>query len=569
MDEKEQQEKKAFELFGDIFSSIYNESKDYYEVELLKYLMCHTLVVFQGKGLYAKVPTFLDPDPLITNHVKKLDLTDAEYNGRGEITEVCNKILNSLIEDFQELTKQNPMGYLICLLTYLERSVLGTFASFTWIHDKLRHNELVTNEKYEFGKVLSDSFLYLFEENNDRFNGVFKNWEGFLGLDKFSFEITLEIVCDSLKNLDSSSNIVNKEKALEYSRAIGTVMHLRDNANNEIFSLPSLTITNEGLLQQNKVENFEDKFLEFQEANIHWLINKSEKKHISSSNLNRINRICKAHLGFSLDEIVELATSLLNYYDSNTWLISTLETFPGKIQKFFNKDAEDIKRLLSSMVREPGDNNYLISKRPSRPLRKSLILYYNDWFISPSSIFYFALNGLYNDIIDGTVDNEELLSQLERVYQNIDNEFEVEIANKLRQELEAPTIHNVEKIYIDTVRFKKPPGQIDIICMFKDTLFVIECKNFPFKYNTQSIGNEIKKTKTTFSYKLQKKIEFVEENLDLICRDLTVDKTKITKVSGIFITNNFSFAQIIDGINFPVLNQTNLLDWFNHYEDNL
>ena len=37
---------------------------------------------------------------------------------------------------------------------------------------------------------------------------------------------------------------------------------------------------------------------------------------------------------------------------------------------------------------------------------------------------------------------------------------------------------------------------------------------------------------------------------------------RISKINGIFITNNFSFASVIEGISYPVINNTELIEWF-------
>ncbi|KQU27249.1 hypothetical protein ASG65_01435 [Bacillus sp. Leaf13] len=72
MDTKEQVEKKAAEIIENLLAN-QNGSKNYYEKELLKYLMCYTFVVINdSEAMYAKEPAYLDPEQL-TGSVSFID----------------------------------------------------------------------------------------------------------------------------------------------------------------------------------------------------------------------------------------------------------------------------------------------------------------------------------------------------------------------------------------------------------------------------------------------------------------------------------------------------------------
>ncbi|WP_176544305.1 nuclease-related domain-containing protein [Priestia megaterium] len=566
---KIEEQKIAKEMIAEVFTGLSGKFQDYYEEQLIRWLSSHTILVHNGKGIYARKPFFLEPYNLISKHIDKLGLKNTKYNGRPEITEVCSKILDSLIKEFEQLIKPNPIGYLVCILTYLDRNVLATFATMTWFHSMFRDGTEEKNEKYELGVVISDTFSYMIDQEDKKFKDVFKGWESHLGLDKISFEMTLEIILDSLEGTESSSKEVDNVKALEYARAIGDIIQSRDNVNNKIFVSQSLSITENGTIEVDRIEDFEEKYNEFQRVNLHWLANKSEQRNISEDNLFRINQVCEEHFGLKSEEFIEFAEELLNFYNSTTWIISTQEKFPTTIKKFFNKDEVILKDFLSHLIRKPNeDNDYLsVSKRIARPLRKSLILYYKDWFICPCSVLYYSLLGLYNDVFDRNLDldNTKLSAQLQKIYQDIDDDFEKDITAQLEAEFKTPVKHDTHKIYINDRDFITPPGQIDILFFHDSTLFVIECKNFPFKYNTQAIGNEVNKTKTAFTYKLKDKIEFVEQNIDAVANLLELNRDDIEKVNGIFITNNFSFAQVVGEVEYPVINNTQVIEWFNKY----
>lgn len=565
---READEQKASDLFMRCFPKIHNESKTFYQLDLLKWLGSYTLVIVDDKGIFFKQKDYIESDKLISTHVQKNHIEIRKYEGRGDITGVCNKVLKSIISEFESLISGNPIGYLICLLTYLEQNVLGTIASITWLHDKFRNGLDTKNDNYEFSVVISQTFARLLEENKDSFNYIFKNWEAYLGLDKSSLEMAIEIVADNIGLVENSYDEVDMEAVLEYARAIGNLLKMRDDANNEIFTVQSITINEEGYINLDRVNGFEEKYLEFQNRNLQWLINKEANRETPIDLLKQIDQISVKFLGLNTKEIEDMATGLLNYFDSNTWLISNQKNLPRKILEYFNHDQNVIEQFLSLLIRKPiPKNDYTIvsSRRDSRPLRKSLIIYYKDWFISPSSILFYSLIGLISDILDGNLEDEDFSRELENVYKLIDNEFVKKIANELTKTFGGKVTLNIDKVDIGRGKLIVFPGEIDILYFINKTVFVVECKNFPFKFNTQAIGNEIKRTKTKFSQKLGKKVLFVSENLELFASVFEEKVENISGVVGLIVTNNFSFTEVIDGMLFPVVNHTEMVNWFEGY----
>jgi hypothetical protein len=282
---------------------------------------------------------------------------------------------------------------------------------------------------------------------------------------------------------------VDLVKTLEYSRAFGEIIKVRDDANNEILSFQSITITDEGKIIANRIENFEQKYLEFQNTNLHWLLNKVEDKKITHENLTRIDQVCKKHIGFNTEDIINFATSLLNHYDSVTWIISKKSIFPRTVKEFLSKEEAEIEEFLNNLIRFPivGNQYTNVSKSFNTPLRKSLILFYKEWFITPSSILFYSLIGLYNDIVDGNISDQSFLNELQSIFQDIDTQFENYIADELISKIGGKKLNDINKIDLPGKSIQ-PPGQIDILYLLDGMLFVIECKNFPFKYHTQSIG---------------------------------------------------------------------------------
>ncbi|TKV48326.1 hypothetical protein C1I58_06305 [Bacillus sp. PIC28] len=567
-----EEEKLVNSIVERYFYNIHSSSKNLYRLDLIKWLGYQTYIVDGEKGFYFKAPTFIDPDNLIKSQVVEMGLCNTEYSNRAEITEISNKIAQQLIEGFRQFISTRKREYFIALLTMLECNVLDSTFTLVWFNDKFRKGIDKFNYTYDFARIIGDTFSYLIEENSPSFNNIFKDWEGYLGLDKISLQIIIEIVADYLDLEDEEDATVphseiDIEKVLLYTRAIGQILKIRDDTNNEILSLQKIEIDNNGVIKVHRQDDFEESYDNFQNEVIYWMENKEEKTEISNAVLEDINRLSNQFLGLTIDEIKGVSAKLLDYYNSNTWIISKTDIFSKKIKEFFSKDEGTIERFLGHFIRIPlqqDDYTDVKTVRFSRPLRKCLIPFYKDWFICPTSIFYYGLTGLCNDIFDGYIEDEEFNRRIQKFHEQIDIEFEEKVVKRLRESYNSPVANDIHKVYIgEKGDFIIPPGQIDILFLFKGNLFVIECKNFALRTNTQATGNEIQKTKKTISRKLQKKIDFVRENLDKFLPILGVSKdTEINDVRGIIVTNKFTLTQIIKEVPFAVINYAQLINWF-------
>lgn len=80
-------------------------------------------------------------------------------------------------------------------------------------------------------------------------------------------------------------------------------------------------------------------------------------------------------------------------------------------------------------------------------------------------------------------------------------------------------------------------GQIDVLALIQGKLFVIECKDNPFKFNAKAVGNELNKfrkvNKGSYQYKLKNKIQDVVNNWDSVMNYLGVlDPNTAANVTG-------------------------------------
>lgn len=118
--------------------------------------------------------------------------------------------------------------------------------------------------------------------------------------------------------------------------------------------------------------------------------------------------------------------------------------------------------------------------------------------------------------------------------------------------------------------FLQLPGQIDIIMLYRNKMFVIECKDIGLKYTPKSILNEVYRFRKignkSFQNKLSNKVESVYNNWDSIVAFLGVSsENKIQKHMPIslFVTDTFSVAAIEKDLPSPVVPFQKLIEWIN------
>lgn len=90
----------------------------------------------------------------------------------------------------------------------------------------------------------------------------------------------------------------------------------------------------------------------------------------------------------------------------------------------------------------------LTIRKENRMLRKCLIPIIGNIIACPVNILRFATMGLYLDILERKIENEPLKRELQKVYEQIDKNFEKRVCQEIINELSAKARNNVYKIPI-------------------------------------------------------------------------------------------------------------------------
>lgn len=479
-----------------------------------------------------------------------------------------------IIDKISDLIWSNPKGYLLALLNALEYTVHLTFITVGWLNDKTNNIE-VEEITDNFGRVVIRSLKFQRDFNlSGEFEQMYKEWEGVLSFDKYALEYGIEVVTNLAgeKELNEEKvNVNNFEKLLVMIRAMYTLLYISDNAckNNE------LIIDEKG----NIITNEKDNYKEISKLYVECMIDKKSSE-IDIATKNKFNRICNKYIGISLDDIFQIINDLKKYYiNSDEFLIGTIDYFQKLVEHLLACSAESAEKfLLNLMVTKNDDFIYATdtSLRKNRPLRKCLILIENNKAICPIGILEFALIGLYTDIIHATLPESDFQKELYTIVsKNIHEKFEMDVMLHLQENFSGAMIkRDIKENVIQNIKtgkgFVEFSGQIDIIMLYKDKLFIIECKDIGLKFTEKSSLSELERfskiKSKSFQEKLNTKSVEVYQNWDSVIHFLTgssIKKVERHMPVSLFVIDTFSIAIAEKNLPNSVVPLVKLIEWIN------
>jgi len=543
-------------------SNFFTTSGNYYVTDITQWLNAN----FQDNHCNLEIYPYL-----IAAASTKLGYVNKTFD--NNIKNVCGEIAKQLLFELQEILLAAPSESFISSISFLHYHMILTFESFLWFCENYAKKIKLQHDNPFVTPILQTLEQFSNQIEDDRvFKGLFKKFEGYIAIEKITLQLLLEITHDiSIRapyNNTSQTNL-DLPLCLEYARALSHILRIREEVSNRLACKKELTFDCDGYITYEQDEqlgtyDFGEKFLD-------WIV---QKDNICSHNLyhKNFNPICQKYIGFSIEELLDLSDKIHFEYVHADVLLLTASELPQKVQELTGKGLEEITKLISYLRRNPIENNdYIgvISDRPHRPLRKSILFYHHgERMITSTLLFKNSLLGLISDIFYNRVDNNELQGELTNITKAIDKQFEIEVLEQIKNNLTQNICHGEDKLW-DKAPYIMFPGEVDIIAFFEDTLFVIECKNFSLKHTSQSIANEINGFRKK-SRKLAENLSFIHKNTYAILsklgvKNISYDSNK--KPIGLFVTKNFSLGQIIDDINFPIINACDLIVWMKKAKD--
>ncbi|MEK3707035.1 NERD domain-containing protein [Paenibacillus sp. FSL R7-0198] len=539
-----------------------------YVIDLTKKFLSICPIFNEGKIISANSARIdlsgYDEEKIIKKITNKLELNDTKYLDKKSIAMITNHLMGHLFDNVREIITDNPKGYLLSFLKLLEYNIHITMAAVSWLNrgEKAFKIEEITDN---FSRTVVQS-LDLQKKYNSSFNSIYKEWENVLALDKQAFQYGIEIINYYSERVPESNKKLNDDKFGELIatvRAIFFILNVRDIASEGLLSENQLIIDKEGLLRVNqKIDH--DYFSDFY---VDAMINR-RKVSISNVISKQFDQVCQKYIGVDLDGVQKIGHDLLKTYkNSDEFLIGSISYFKLLFMELLNIPIEASERLLALFMNDQDTLEFAVSttEREYRPLRKCLIPIKNDIIACPVSLLSYAATALYLDIIENSLPESSFKRELFKITSQVHKEFEKEVANSLKTTFKDALIkYNVRKENEIPFHYKKGyvtlSGQIDVLILVQGKLFVIECKDNPYKYTAKAISNELNKfrkvSKGSYQFKLKNKINDIKENWDSVISYLGVaDPHSVEKHEpiGLFVVDSFSASALEEELVYPVV----------------
>ncbi|RAT04519.1 hypothetical protein A6E25_08100 [Bacillus cereus] len=530
--------------------------------------------VFDGEQLIFANPSLMNSsgyneDIIIMELTEKLGLKNTQYSNNESISNVSNFIMGYLLDDIKDLISENAKGYLLAFLNLLEYNSYLTMTLINWLNtgeEVFQTKEIADN----FSRIIIQS-LALKKTYRGPFNSIYKEWENVLAFDKQALQYGIEVINYYSKGIPISLKPVNPDKfgkLISTVRALFYILHIRDTAFDSILAEKKLIIDDEGYIKvKQKIDHnsFSDSYVEN-------LLNR-KTSNIPESISSQFDQVCKKYLGLKLNDIPKIGELLTaTYVNSDDFLIGSISYFKLLFMELLNIKDDTAERLIEMFLNHTDSFNFAVSTadRDFRPLRKCLIVIKDDIIACPINLLCYASMALYMDIIDNSLPESQFKREAFKITSCLHEQFEEDVANLLGQNFKNAIIkHNIPKEkgipFSNKNEYVTLSGQIDILMLVDGKIFVIECKNNPFKYSAKAIGNELNKfrrvNKGSYQYKLKNKINDVYHNWDSILNFLGVsDPESIEKHEpfGLFVIDSFSAVLLEKDLVSPVVSFSDL-----------
>ncbi|TWG68981.1 hypothetical protein [Bacillus subtilis] len=477
---------------------------------------------------------------------------------KKEVYLFINRLMGYLEVKLYNLVLQNPTGYLIAIYRILDYNLQMTPVIMEVLKTNLNEKDF---EDRNIGIIANSINCFKQQVEEAKFKEVLKLIENIIATDKQAFQkITNYILSYNLKYSNINiRNFLEIENLIEISRGIYRTLSLRQEMVSNIES-NILIIENEKIYIRAEKQIFKTS-----SNNIYDLLSSSLKSSFIFD--NKINELMKTYMGLD-KESIDKAISKISEEG---------ELFPGIV--FFDDDGlhkflkniflvddnntkkikEELTLINLNMSKVPKD----LSLKEGRLLRKSILKIEEGVYICSKIIFLFSLAGLIADITEGTVSNKKFQGKLFKYIHTQHLEFE----NNIKELLEENILYKSLYKGVHETFFKEfsLPGEIDILIIVEDTLFVIECKAFSLKFDISRILSEVKKVKGTndsksIQQKLKFKIDTLTENKETVELYLGCE---INKILGVIVTKNPSLSYQAETGFFDAIHSSELLDYIN------
>lgn len=532
-------------LINQFIEKIQKDSFELYNEFLHSQISSILPLTVNNSVMFNQVSYKLTIDNLILKKCEEIGLKLERYNLTKEHYNNIDRLLGYLYDELHRLVNGNIEVYLISVLTMLEYNrFLG-----------VRLTTYFSNQEIE---SLNDKFLTTIVKSLEQMKIMFERAEQeseFYRL-QYMVEELITLTHRSLEHLFEylyfQSRISKSvEDSIDYQVSDDVILAIKLSLAITTLNIEKMSINcpKISISEKNHYEKLSDDLSSLNIVEI-------------DVNDSAFNKIVRGELGFDL---VSIKTILDRLVESNI----LLDEF------FFSTESELITRLVSSLECSPDEAKTIIDfftyqnvenpyqwnvRGQNRVLRKPLVKIGGNFF-SFYSIVILSLSYFINDLQSNTGLPTALSKKLEPFYQGLNSSFEEVVFNLLKDKKNIKVFKDIDQDKMGS----SLPGQIDILMIELDRIFVIEVKNFHMKPELKGQMNMISKLSKTgrnsIQGKLRSKIEWIEDNIDTVLDKLCLVK-KDYKVDGFIVVRSFPGGNM-DNLDYKIFTIGELREHFN------
>ncbi|EGT4639292.1 NERD domain-containing protein [Clostridioides difficile] len=511
-----------------------------------------------------------DENKIISNTIKQLGHNNCYFRTKEEKFNIINSVLGLLYDEFHNKIRYNPTKYLIEFLNCLEYNRYVASKMVLWLKGKINHSISIEDDLLNIIIESLDS-IKVSENKKNYFDikSVYFSIENLMAKDKASLEhgieLTYRLICTNKSIFEKKEFDLSFIEVLSYIRAIDVIRYIKVETTEGVgSSLPLYIDENSNIVLTERFSNFHS----------HYISDMVNDREIYDANkyIDNINNIIKEELGFSLDTVNKIVHDLsVNCKAGDEFLVGHKGYWCEVIQDICKCEKDEANSIIEYFTyNTEGIDLFSESSRKDKRILRKCLISIEDYYLCSVNTLTLSLIGFQIDILDGEISNKKLVNSLNKIYKQIDDEFEDKVYKEIKLNFKNLLIKkNVEQKDIKSKNYEEfqLPGEIDILLLYNNKIFVIECKNYNLRIDYKSIANEFgrltKINNKSVQGKLARKVNCIKENYKAVIEfmggdcSLNYDSTPI----GVITTSTFSIVSNEENTQFPIVTWTNLCDW--------
>lgn len=491
-----------------------------------------------------------------------LDMCDSNIIIKEEKYIFLNRLLGKIYDEFYELIRNQEERALISLLSALEFNRFLMIGIIFW----LRYGDISTRKH-----PLLDGMVQTLENyktmsgythvSTIKYEDIYFQFESILAMDKHAFEYgieALEYKRSKKCGYECTNAQFDMKRAIQLLRALALVNYYKVETTEGRLKNCNFRIDKEGEIKfDNENISYSDKYVsEMQET---------FKSDINEKYEQEINRILNNKKGFDIGLIKKL---LIAIESSNIlgdeYLVGDEYSWVQVIMNSCDCAYEVANKIFYDFVYVVDEEKLFSanSRMENRALRKCFFKY-KDCYITVVGLLSFALVNWISEIYTRENIEVDLKKALQKIYNEMDIDFEESVYVYLKENLHIETI----KWDVNAIAGVNLPGQIDVLLYINKKIFVVECKNFGIKTHPKVSANEyhqfMRKSKKSFQDKLNEKVLEISRNREKVLEFLGVeaDGSDIDEVVGVFVVREFTTATMVKNEGYDVVTVKSVCEW--------